>query len=68
MPIRRRVFAATLVVALIAVVVTAVASLQLLRSADADETRATLAAQATQLADARPAVREGLVSGLSELD
>jgi two-component system OmpR family sensor kinase len=60
--------AATVIVALIAVLVTALASLQLVRSVDTTAARGSLSAEVTRLAAAKPAVREAIVNGLSQLD
>jgi two-component system sensor histidine kinase BaeS len=67
MTLRRRVLLATLSVALVAVVVTALAALQLVRSADAAATRDQLAVQAERLAEAPRATRAAIVEGLSGL-
>lgn len=64
---RRRLMLVTLAVAVAAVVATAIATLQLSRSADATVARAELAAQAERIADARPAARAVAVDGLSTL-
>jgi two-component system OmpR family sensor kinase len=66
--LRARILAATVIVALIAVLVTAVAALQLVRSVDTSTARDTLAAQVERLATAKPAVRDAIVAGLSQLD
>lgn len=66
-PIWRRVLVATIVVALVAVVATAVAGLQLVRSADSAAARDALGAQAAHLADANAATRRAVVDGLSSL-
>lgn len=68
MKLRTRILAATVIVALIAVIVTAVAALQLVRSVDTSAARADLSAQVDRLATAKPAVREAIVSSLSQLD
>ncbi len=67
-PIRRRVLVATIVVALVAVVVTAIAALTLVRSVDNSSGRDQLAAQVQRLAAASPATRRAIVDGLSQLD
>jgi two-component system sensor histidine kinase BaeS len=66
-PLRRRLLLATLAVAIAAVVATAVATLQLSRSADTTVARADLLEQAERLANAQPAVRDAAVEGLSAL-
>jgi two-component system OmpR family sensor kinase len=66
--LRGRILAATVIVALIAVLVTAVAALQLVRSVDTTAARDALSSQAARLAAAKPAVREAIVAGLSQLD
>ncbi|CAN5454195.1 HAMP domain-containing sensor histidine kinase [soil metagenome] len=66
--LRGRILVATVIVALIAVIVTAVAALQLVRSVDVTAAREALTSEAGRLAAARPAVREAIVSGLSQLD
>jgi two-component system sensor histidine kinase BaeS len=66
--LRGRILAATVIVALIAVLVTALAALQLVRSVDTTAARGALSSQAERLADAKPAVREAIVAGLSQLD
>ena len=66
--LRGRILAATVIVALIAVLVTALAALQLVRSVDTTAARDALSSQAERLAAAKPAVREAIVSGLSQLD
>lgn len=68
MKLRTRILAATVIVALIAVIVTAFAALQLVRSVDTSAARADLSAQVDRLATAKPAVREAIVSSLSQLD
>ena len=68
MTLRRRILFATVSVALVAVIVTAIAALQLVRSVDNSAARAQLSAQVDRLVTARPAVREALVDGLSQLD
>jgi len=65
--LRRLILIATVVVALVTVVVTAIAGLQLVRSVDSSEARAALSAQVDRLATASPATREALVTGLSDL-
>ncbi|HTL40988.1 MAG TPA: HAMP domain-containing sensor histidine kinase [Pseudolysinimonas sp.] len=67
MSLRRRVLLATLSVALVAVVVTALAALQLVRSADTAATRDQLAVQAERLASAPRATRTAIIEGLSGL-
>lgn len=66
-PLRRRLMLVTLAVAVVAVVATGVATLQLSRSADATVARAELAAQAERLANAPPGVRDAAVDGLAAL-
>jgi two-component system OmpR family sensor kinase len=66
--LRGRILAATVIVALIAVLVTALAALQLVRSVDTTAARDALSAQAQRLATAKPTVRETIVAGLSQLD
>jgi two-component system OmpR family sensor kinase len=66
--LRGRILAATVIVALIAVLVTALAALQLVRSVDTTAARDALSSQAERLASAKPVVREAIVSGLSQLD
>ena len=66
--LRGRILAATVIVALIAVLVTALAALQLVRSVDTSAARDALSSQVNRLAAAKPAVREAIVSGLSQLD
>lgn len=66
--LRTRILAATVIVALIAVLVTALAAFQLVRAVDTSTARDTLGAQAERLATAKPAVREAIVAGLSQLD
>jgi two-component system sensor histidine kinase BaeS len=66
--LRTRILAATVIVALIAVLVTALAALQLVRSIDTSSARADLSAQVDRLARAKPAAREAIVAGLSQLD
>ena len=68
MKLRTRILAATVIVALITVLVTALAALQLVRSFDATAARDTLSIQADRLAAAKPAVREAIIVGLSQLD
>ncbi len=68
MKLRTRILAATVIVALIAVIVTAIAALQLVRSVDTSAARADLSAQVDRLATAKPSVREAIVSSLSQLD
>jgi two-component system OmpR family sensor kinase len=63
-----RILAATVIVALIAVLVTALAALQLVRSVDTTAARDALSSQVDRLAAAKPAVREAILSGLSQLD
>lgn len=64
----RRVLLVTASVAIIAVVVTAIAALQLIRSLDTVAARDQLSAQVVRLANATPAVRGAIVDGLSQLD
>ena len=66
--LRGRILAATVIVALIAVLVTALAALQLVRSVDTTAARDALSSHAERLAAAKPAVREAIVAGLSQLD
>ncbi|MEO6534230.1 MAG: HAMP domain-containing sensor histidine kinase [Pseudolysinimonas sp.] len=66
--LRTRILAATLIVALIAVLVTALAALQLVRSIDTNSARADLSAQVDRLARAKPATRDAIIAGLSQLD
>jgi two-component system sensor histidine kinase BaeS len=66
--LRTRILAATVIVALIAVLVTALAALQLVRSVDTATARDALSAQAERLATAKPAVRDAIIAGLSQLD
>jgi two-component system sensor histidine kinase BaeS len=65
--LRTRILAATVIVALIAVLVTALASLQLVRSIDTSSARADLSAQADRLAAAKPATRDAIIVGLAQL-
>jgi two-component system OmpR family sensor kinase len=65
--LRTRILAATVVVALIAVLVTALAALQLVRSVDTTSARGELNAQVDRLAAAKPATREAIIAGLSQL-
>ena len=67
MTLRRRLLLATVSVALIAVVVTALAALQLVRSADTSAARDQLSAQVDRLASAAPATRAAIVNSLSQL-
>jgi len=62
------VLVATIVVALVAVIATAVAALTLVRSVDTASARDQLGAQAAQLAAASPSARASIVDGLSQLD
>lgn len=64
----RRVLLVTVSVAVIAVVVTAIAALQLVRSLDTVAARDQLSAQVDRLAGATPTVRSAIVDGLSQLD
>lgn len=66
--LRGRILAATVIVALIAVLVTALAALQLVKSVDTTAARDALGAQAERLATAKPAAREAIIRGLSQLD
>jgi two-component system sensor histidine kinase BaeS len=66
--LRTRILAATVIVALIAVLVTALAALQLVRSVDTSSARSELSAQADRLAAAKPATRDAIIAGLSQLD
>jgi len=66
--LRTRILAATVIVALIAVLVTALAALQLVRSIDTGSARADLSAQVDRLAAAKPAARDAIISGLAQLD
>jgi len=56
------------IVALIAVLATALAALQLVRSIDTTSARAELSAQVDRLAKAKPATRDAIIAGLSQLD
>ncbi len=66
--LRTRILAATVIVALIAVLVTALAALQLVRSIDTSSARADLSVQVDRLASAKPATREAIIAGLSQLE
>lgn len=66
--LRTRILAATVIVALIAVLVTAIAALQLVRSVDTSAARSDLSAQVDRLAAAKPATRDAIIAGLSQLD
>jgi len=66
--LRTRILAATVIVALIAVLATALAALQLVRSIDTTSARAELSAQVDRLAKAKPATRDAIIAGLSQLD
>jgi two-component system, OmpR family, sensor kinase len=66
--LRTRILAATVIVALIAVLVTALAALQLVRSVDTTSARDALSAQVDRLAAAKPAARDAIITGLSQLD
>ncbi len=66
--LRTRILAATVIVALIAVLATALAALQLVRSFDTSSARDDLSAQANRLAAAKPATRDAIIAGLSQLD
>ena len=66
--LRTRILAATVIVALIAVLATALAALQLVRTIDTSSARAELSAQADRLAGAKPAARDAIIAGLSQLD
>jgi two-component system sensor histidine kinase BaeS len=66
--LRTRILAATVIVALIAVLVTALAALQLVRTIDTSSARADLSAQVDRLAGAKPATRAAIITGLSQLD
>ncbi|HEU0205968.1 MAG TPA: HAMP domain-containing sensor histidine kinase [Pseudolysinimonas sp.] len=66
--LRTRILAATVIVALIAVLATALAALQLVRSIDTTSARAELSVQVDRLASAKPATREAIIAGLSQLD
>ena len=66
--LRTRILAATVIVALITVLVTALAALQLVRSIDTSSARADLSAQVDRLAAAKPATRDAIIAGLSQLD
>jgi len=68
MTLRRRVLLATVTVAVIAATVTALVTLQLVRSADNAAARDQLATQVERLARAAPATRAAIVESLSELD
>ncbi|HEY4153623.1 MAG TPA: HAMP domain-containing sensor histidine kinase [Pseudolysinimonas sp.] len=63
-----RILAATVIVALIAVMATALAAVQLVRSIDTSSARADLSAQVDRLAAAKPATRDAIIGGLSQLD
>jgi two-component system sensor histidine kinase BaeS len=67
-PIWRRVLVATIIVALVAVVATAVAGLTLVRNIDSASARDDLGAQVDRLATAAPATRRTIVDGLAQLD
>jgi two-component system OmpR family sensor kinase len=58
--LRTRILAATVIVALIAVLVTALAALQLVRSVDTTSARGELRAQVDRLATAKPAPRQAI--------
>ena len=66
--LRTRILAATVIVALIAVLVTALAALQLVRSVDTSSARDALSTQVDRLAAAKPAARDAIIGGLSQLD
>jgi len=66
--LRTRILAATVIVALIAVLVTALAALQLVRSVDTTSARDALSTQVDRLAAAKPAARDAIIAGLSQLD
>ncbi len=66
--LRTRILAATVTVALIAVLVTALAALQLVRTVDISSARDALNSQVDRLAAAKPAAREAIIGGLSQLD
>ncbi|HEY4224584.1 MAG TPA: HAMP domain-containing sensor histidine kinase [Pseudolysinimonas sp.] len=66
--LRSRILAATVIVALIAVLVTALAALQLVRSVDTSSARDALSAQVDRLAAAKPSARDAVISGLAQLD
>jgi two-component system sensor histidine kinase BaeS len=66
--LRTRILAATVIVALVAVLVTALAALQLVRSVDTSSARDALSAQVNRLANAKPTARAAIIDGLSQLD
>lgn len=66
--LRTRILAATVIVALIAVLVTALAALQLVRSVDTSSARADLSVQVDRLVAAKPATRDAIIASLSQLD
>ena len=68
MTLRRRVLLATIVVATVAVVVTAIAAFGLVRSSANSVAREQLVAQVDRLASATPATRAAIIRGLSALD
>ncbi len=66
--LRTRILVATVIVALIAVIATALAALTLVRSIDTSSARGDLSAQVDRLANAKPATRDAIIAGLSQLD
>ncbi|MES1212062.1 MAG: HAMP domain-containing sensor histidine kinase, partial [Leifsonia sp.] len=66
--LRTRILAATVIVALIAVLATALAALTLVKSIDTSSARGDLSAQVDRLAAAKPATRDAIIAGLSQLD
>ena len=66
--LRTRILAATVIVALIAVLATALAALTLVRSIDTSSARGDLSAQVDRLVAAKPATRDAIIASLSQLD
>jgi two-component system sensor histidine kinase BaeS len=66
--LRTRILAATVIVALIAVLATALAALTLVKAIDTSSARGDLSAQVDRLAAAKPATRDAIIAGLSQLD
>lgn len=66
--LRTRILAATVIVALIAVIATALAALTLVRSIDTSSARGDLSAQVDRLVAAKPATRDAIIASLSQLD
>ncbi len=64
-PVSRRLLVVTLLVSVVAVLVTAIASVGFVRSVDTTAARNALQSQAERLARAEPDVRDGLVRSLS---